>query len=218
MKRTNMIKEIIILLMLLLPIIFMLTVWDKLPEKLPTHWNIRGEVDSYGAKYLFALINAAIYLIFLIIPKIDPRKKNYTIFSTSYYKLRLIFTTFFSLLFIMILYNALYSNVDFEKIFPVAFLFLFAALGNYFGTIRSNYFVGIRTPWTLNNEEVWKKTHLFAGKLFAASGIIGGIICMSLDNPAADYFAIGLITVMVILPVVYSYVYYQKVENKTEEI
>ena len=102
MKRTNMIKEIIILLMLLLPIIFMLTVWDKLPEKLPTHWNIRGEVDSYGAKYLFALINAAIYLIFLIIPKIDPRKKNYTIFSTSYYKLRLIFTTFFSLLFIIL--------------------------------------------------------------------------------------------------------------------
>ena len=96
MNKKNLIKEIVVLVFLLVPIIFMFIVWDKLPEKLPVHWNIKGEIDNYGAKYLYAIINAALYIVFLVIPKIDPRKKNYTIFSVSYYKLRFIITLFFS--------------------------------------------------------------------------------------------------------------------------
>jgi len=216
MNKSNLIKETVILSVLLIPLIIMLVIWNRLPEKLPLHWNINGEIDRDGPKYVFLLLNIGLYLLFLVIPKIDPRKKNYTIFTVSYYKLRLIFTTYFSLFSLVVFYNALYSNVNFEKLFPVTILFLFALLGNYFGTIRSNYFVGIRTPWTLNNDEVWKKTHLLAGRLWVACGIVGGFISWSLNMPFASYFAIGIMVVMVILPVVYSYVYYQRIINVEE--
>jgi uncharacterized membrane protein len=218
MNKKNLIKEIVVLVFLLVPIIFMFIVWDKLPEKLPVHWNIKGEIDNYGAKYLYAIINAALYIVFLVIPKIDPRKKNYTIFSVSYYKLRFIITLFFSLLFFMVMYNALYSYIAFDKIFPVGFLFLFALIGNYFGTIRSNYFIGVRTPWTLNNDEVWKRTHVLAGRLWVYCGIIGGLICLFLNMQLSQYFAVGLIVIMVLVPIIYSYIYYQKVVKRNVEV
>lgn len=214
MNKKNLIKETAILVILLAPIAFMFIVWDKLPEKLPVHWNINGEVDSYGAKYLFAVLNTALYLLFIVIPKIDPRKKNYTIFSVSYYKLRFILTLFFSLFLFVVIYNALYSPVDFEKIIPVGFLFLSAAIGNYFGIIRSNYFIGVRTPWTLNNDEVWKKTHVMAGRLWVYCGITGGLISLFLNMPIVQYFVIGVFIVMLVVPCVYSYVCYSKVVPK----
>ena len=183
---------------------------------MPAHWNIKGDADNYAAKYVFALLNAGLYLLFLIIPKIDPRKKNYTIFSTTYYKFRLIFTLFFSLLFLLVMYNAVYARIDFEKIFPVSFLFLFALLGNYMGTIKSNYFIGIRTPWTLNNDKVWRETHMFAGRIMFFGGIIGGLISFFISNPYSQYFAISVIIIMLLVPIVYSYVYYRKLEASAQ--
>ena len=194
----------------------MLLLWNRLPENLPVHWNIKGDADNYAAKYIFALLNTWLYLLFLIIPKIDPRKKNYTIFSTTYYKLRLIFTLFFSLFFLLVIYNAVYAMIDFEKIIPVSFLFLFALLGNYMGTIRSNYFVGIRTPWTLNNDKVWKETHLFEGKVMFFGGIAGGIISFFINKPYSQYFAFGVIITILLIPVVYSYIYYRKMEASAQ--
>jgi uncharacterized membrane protein len=217
MKKTNFIKESVILILLLAPVVFMLVVWNRLPDNLPLHWDIEGKIDRNGPKYVFALINICLYLLLIVIPKIDPRKKNYTIFSASYYKLRLIFTTFFSLLFFVVLYNAVYSGIEFDKMLPVSCLFLFAAIGNYFGIIRSNYFIGVRTPWTLNNDEVWKKTHLLAARLFVYGGILGGIICLFLDKPYSQCFAIAVFAVLILIPVVYSYVYYQKVVKNNSE-
>lgn len=214
MKKENVIKEIAILVILAAPIIFMLAIWNSLPEKLPVHWNISGEADDYGPRYLIPLLNIGLYLFLLIIPKIDPRKRNYTIFSASYYKLRIILTLFFSILIFLILYDAVYSNIDFGKLFPAGFLFLIAILGNFMATIRSNYFVGVRTPWTLNNEEVWRKTHYLAGKLWFYAGIIGGIIIIFLNKQTAQYFAITILIIIFIIPVIWSYIYYSKIEAK----
>jgi len=216
MEKKNIIKESVILILLFVPILIMLLLWNRLPENLPVHWNIKGDADNYAAKYVFALLNAGLYLLFLIIPKIDPRKKNYTIFSTTYYKFRLIFTLFFSLLFLLVMYNAVYARIDFEKIFPVSFLFLFALLGNYMGTIKSNYFIGIRTPWTLNNDKVWRETHMFAGRIMFFGGIIGGLISFFISNPYSQYFAISVIIIMLLVPIVYSYVYYRKLEASAQ--
>lgn len=216
MEKKNIIKESVILILLFVPILIMFLLWNKLPDKLPSHWNIEGQADSYSVKYLFAVINTGLYLLFLVIPKIDPRKKNYTIFSITYYKLRLIFTLFFSLFFLLVMYNAVYARIDFEKLFPVSFLFLFALLGNYMGTIKSNYFIGIRTPWTLNNDKVWRETHLFAGKIMFFGGIAGGIISFLINSPYSQYFAIAVIMVILFVPVIYSYIYYRKLEASAQ--
>ncbi|RPI13174.1 MAG: DUF1648 domain-containing protein [Ignavibacteriae bacterium] len=216
MKKENIIKELIILIILAAPVVYMLFVWNSLPEQLPIHWNFAGEVDDYGPKYLFPLLNIGLYLLFIILPKIDPRKKNYTIFSSTYYKLRLILTVFFSMLLLLVIYSLLYSNIDFGKIFPAGFMFLIAILGNFMSTIRSNYFIGIRTPWTLNNEEVWRKTHYLAGKLWFYSGLLGGIIILFLDKQTAQYFAIALLILLLLVPSAYSYIYYTKETAKNE--
>lgn len=194
----------------------MFSLGNKLPDNLPTHWNIKGEVDSYGSKYIFAVLNIALYLLLLIVPRIDPRKKNYTVFSSTYYKLRLILTLFFSLFYLLVIYNAVYARVDFEKIIPISILFLLALIGNYLSTVRSNYFVGIRTPWTLNNEKVWKQTHLFGGKVMFFGGIIGGIISMFMSTPYSQYFAFALMIILLLVVTVYSYIFYRKLESRNE--
>ena len=216
MEKKNIIKESIILFVLLVPVLIMFLLWNKLPDNLPIHWNIKGEADNYDSKYLFAIINTGLYLLFLVLPKIDPRKKNYTIFSSTYYKLRLILTLFLSLFFLFVMYNAVYARVDFEKIFPISILFLLALLGNYMSTVRSNYFVGIRTPWTLNNEKVWKETHLLGGRLMFFGGIIGGIISIFISKPYSQYFAFSIIVIMLLVPMVFSFIYYKKLESGNE--
>jgi uncharacterized membrane protein len=216
MKKNNLIKEFIILVILSAPIIYMFTVWNSLPEKLPVHWNISGEIDNYGPRYLFPLLNIGLYLFLLVVPNIDPRKKNYTIFSATYYKLRVILTLFFSLLLFLVIYNSIYSNIDFGKLIPAGFLFLIALLGNYMATIRSNYFFGIRTPWTLNNDEVWRKTHFMAGKLWFYAGLSGGIIIIFLNKQTAQYFAIAILVLLLLIPVIFSYSFYSKIKLKND--
>lgn len=216
MNKNNLIKEITILSILILPVIFMLMVWNLLPDKLPVHWNISGEIDSYGPNYVIPLLNTGLYLLLLLIPKIDPRKNNYTIFSSTYYKLRIILTLFFSILLILIIYDAIYSKVDFGKLMPAGFMFLFALLGNFMATIRPNYFLGVRTPWTLNNDEVWRRTHYMAGKLWFYLGIISGLLIIFLDKKTGQYFAVTVLAVILVVPVVYSYIQYSKLNTNSK--
>lgn len=213
MKNKNIIKEFVILVLLLLPIIFMFFVWNRLPDYLPTHWNIKGEIDGYGPKYFYPLLNIFIYIVFIIIPKIDPRKRNYTIFSATFYKLRLILVLFASLFFSLVMINSLYTTIQFDKLLPAGILFLFSVIGNYLSTVRSNWFIGIRTPWTLDNEEVWKQTHIFAGRLFFFGGIAGATITLFLPKPVSYYFAILCILSLSIITALYSYFYFRKLEK-----
>jgi len=212
--KINFLKESLILAIIFLPIIFMLAVWNKLPDSIPTHWNLKGEVDGWGPKYMYALIAVGMYVLFLIIPKIDPRKRNYTFFSATYYKLRLILMLFISLLSSLVMFDLLYVRVDFTKLLPASILFLLALIGNYLTTVRSNFFIGIRTPWTLDNEEVWRKTHLVGGRLWFFGGIAGGILTLILPYPASQYFAIGVVGCIVLTPLVYSYFSFRKLEKR----
>ena len=211
--RKQSIKESAILVILFAPVVFMLFVWNKLPESLPVHWNIRGEIDGYGPKYLFPLMSIALYVIFIMIPKIDPRKRNYTIFSATYYKLRLILTLFMSMFISVVIINSLYVRIQFERLIPASVLLLLAAIGNYLGTVRSNFFIGIRTPWTLDNEEVWRKTHLLGGRIWFFGGITGALAALFFPHPFSEYFALGCVVLMVIVPVLYSYFCFRNLEK-----
>ena len=98
----------------------------------------------------------------------------------------------------------------------VLFGVFFAALGNYFQTIRPNYFIGIRTPWTLENEQVWRETHQLGGKI----SMIGGLLMMPLYFVSNQYFQafafIALVIVIALVPVVYSYIRYRAISNNTK--
>ena len=131
-------KEAPFWLIMLAPVVYMFLVWDRLPDELPSHWNIRGEVDGYSPAWVLPLMNLGIYLLLLVLPKFDPRKKNYDIFSSSYYKIRLGVTTFLSLILALLIAVAQGANLPVPRLILICVLLLFAFLGNYLGTVRPN--------------------------------------------------------------------------------
>ena len=202
-------------LILLLPFIYSLIVWNKVPERIPTHFNVKGEPDDYSGKalalLLLPLMNLLIYLILFFIPRIDPRKKNYEAFGQSYQNIRLLIHLFFMGIFIFITQTTSLGQSLQLNVFLSCMLLFFALLGNYMRTVRSNFFVGIRTPWTLSNDVVWRKTHELGGRIWFYSGIALAVVVFFLPQIAAAIVMGSGVFLMVMIPVVYSYFEYRKI-------
>jgi uncharacterized membrane protein len=197
-------KEIPFLLIAVLPFIYLAFIWNNLPEKVPMHWNGSGEIDRYGDKkelvLMLFLLTGITYFVFLVIPKIDPKQKLQNM-GNKLNNLRLILGIFMSALALGIVYSTQQKSSNPGFLFVITGL-LFTFLGNYFKTIKPNYFIGIRTPWTLENEEVWKKTHELGGKLW----FVGGLLMAStfvLPNTIQFYTFMGITAVITIVPIVY---------------
>jgi len=207
-------KEIPYLLIALLPFAYLIYIWPSLPQKVPMHWNGSGEIDRWGDKsetiILPFLMSGLVYFIFLVIPKIDPKGKLQNM-GNKLNDFRLALSCFMCILSIYILYSIKTNNADPKILFPLLGL-LFAFLGNYMKTMKPNYFIGFRTPWTLENEEVWKKTHKLGGSLW----FIGGLLMMLtflLHGKTQFYTFIGITAVISIIPIIYSYIEFQKIKN-----
>ena len=208
-------KEIPFLAIALIPFVYLIYIWNRLPEKVPMHWNGAGEIDRYGDKkellvMLFMLVGIT-YFVFLIIPSIDPKQKLQNM-GNKLNNLRMILTLFMSGLAVCILYSVQQKSSNPGFVFAIIGL-LFAFLGNYFKTIKPNYFIGIRTPWTLENEEVWKKTHLMGGKLWFVGGLLMALTFL-LPNEMQLYTFLGITAVITIVPIVYSYLEFKKIKNQ----
>ena len=208
-------REFPIVIILIAPIIYLIAVWNQLPDQLPIHWNLKGEVDDYGPKYLMALLNIGLYLLLLLLPKIDPRKKNYDNFSSTYFKLRLMLVLFFSSITAVIISKSIGFDIDLDRIVIIGVILLLMTFGNYMGTIKPNWFIGIRVPWTMENETVWKKTHLMAGKLWFWLGLALLIPSFFLSKQLLNIGLIVVVSIMTIIPIAYSYIIFQKMK-KTE--
>ena len=208
-------KEIPFLAIALIPFAYLIYIWNRLPEKVPMHWNGAGEIDRYGDKkellvMLFMLVGIT-YFVFLIIPSIDPKQKLQNM-GNKLNNLRMILTLFMSGLAVFTLYSVQQKNSNPGFVFAIIGL-LFAFLGNYFKTIKPNYFIGIRTPWTLENEEVWKKTHELGGKLWFVGGLLMALTFV-LPNEMQLYTFLGITAVITIVPIVYSYLEFKKIKNQ----
>jgi uncharacterized membrane protein len=206
-------KDWYILLVILSPFAFVLPTWNIFPDTIATQFDAGGNPIGYSSK-AFALllvpaVNLIIYPILLVLPRIDPRKRNYEMFNDKYRIIRVVLHTFYTLVFGLLCAYALGYKFDMGMIIIYAVLLLFLILGNYLGNIRSNYFIGIRTPWTLSNEEVWRKTHRFTAKLWVAVSLIAMIIYPVVPKHAAT--VVVFMMVMALVPVIYSYVIWKKV-------
>ena len=208
-------KEIPFIAVALLPFVYLAYIWNELPKEVPMHWNASGEIDRWGDKselfMMLFMLTGITYFVFLIIPYIDPKQKLQNM-GNKLNNLRLILGLFMSALAIYILYSVQQKTSNPVLIFPLIGL-LFAFLGNYFKTIKPNYFIGIRTPWTLENEEVWKKTHLMGGKLWFVGGLLMALTFV-LPNEIQLYTFLGITAVITIVPIVYSYLEFKKIKNQ----
>ncbi|MCB0464079.1 MAG: SdpI family protein [Aequorivita sp.] len=209
-------KELPILAIVLLPFIYLVYVWNELPNKVPMHWNIKGEIDRYGDKSEMIIIPFIlplfVYLIFLVVPKIDPKNKLNKM-GGKLQAIKFLLTTFMSIFALFIIYTA--KNQSFSNPNYIVLLIgvLFIILGNYFKTIKPNYFIGIRTPWTLENETIWKATHKLGGKIWFVGGTLIVVFSLILDK-SLNFMIFMIITGLItIIPIVHSYLMYKKVRK-----
>lgn len=193
-----------------------LVLYPSFPEQVASHWNANGEVDGYMSKFsgifLFGFIMAGMLLVYFFIPRFDPLKKNIDSFRPAYNSFWIWMFVFFAYIFgLSMLWNIGY-RFNFTKAIVPAMSVLFYVIGAVLEKSKRNYFMGIRTPWTLSSDVVWDKTHKLGGKLFKIAGLVSLL----------GMFTHGLYTILVIIiPVVlvsvatmiYSYFEYKKIES-----
>jgi len=151
-------------------------VYPSLPERIPTHWNFAGEVDGWSPRawgaWMMPVMMVFVWALTRFLPAIDPRRKNYEKFSGAFEGIILSVMVFMLVLHGITLAAALGYPLAMELVVPVGVGILFIVIGNLLPRARSNWFVGIRTPWTLSSDRVWEKTHRVGGKLFVLGGIL----------------------------------------------
>jgi uncharacterized membrane protein len=211
----NLKKELPLIGIVLLPFVYLAYIWNQLPAQVPMHYNIEGEIDRYGNKSELILIpimtSLLIYLIFLAVPYIDPKKQIQKM-GGKYDALKFIITTFMSILALFIIYTAKNQTLTDPDYILLGCGVLFLILGNYFKTLKANYFIGIRTPWTLESESVWKATHKLAGKIWFLGGLLIILSCLILDGKTNFIVFMCITAIMVLVPVLYSYLLFRKQE------
>ena len=211
-------KESIFLLFIVLPFAYLATIWKDLQLQIPTHFDLssnpNGWSDKNGLLALLAELNLGIYIIMLLIPKFDPKNKIKQM-GEKYFSFRLLMTIFISLLSIYILYTGASKKINTNLMFALIGA-LFAVMGNYFQALKPNYFIGIRTPWTLESPDIWKKTHRLAGRLWMVGGVLIIIISFIIKNNLALGITFGSITaVITLIPLIYSFTEFQKTHLKS---
>lgn len=206
-------KHVLPLTMIGLVLLAWVIAYPKLPEQVPIHWNFNGEANGFASKIsaLFSTLGIMIllYVSMAFLPKVDPRKINYKYFSKSYHIMLNVILGVLFVINIMMLANAVGYDVPIGSIGPLVVGIIFMVLGNYMPQVRSNFFIGIRTPWTLSNDEVWKKTHRAASKIFFFGGLI---MILTTFTPAfwKEVILFVVIAVTIIAPYLYSYLLYRR--------
>jgi uncharacterized membrane protein len=192
--------------------------WPHVPERMPIHWNMQGEVDGYGGKFagllLLPLLAVGLYLLLLFIPRLDPAYQNYVQFAGAYLAMRFAMLLFLAVIFGGIVLAAMGYRVPIVSVVAWSIAGLFALLGSVMQRIRPNWLVGVRTPWTLCSELSWTKTHRLAGWLFY---LIAAMMVAWGAMPIAAMFVITMTTlgVSVLALVVYSYRVYCDDPNRS---
>ncbi|HET7308287.1 MAG TPA: SdpI family protein [Gammaproteobacteria bacterium] len=192
--------------------------YPSLPDPVPSHWNAAGEADDYMAKpwgaFITPLFMLGTWIVLAALPKISPRGYRLDQFIGVYGIVTLAILVTILIVVIVTLLAAAGAQLDLTRIVFIVVGGLFVVLGNYMGKMRKNFFVGIRTPWTLASDEVWVRTHRLGGWLFVLAGfaiIVVGILKLA---PWAFMAAIGGAA---LIPAIYSYFAYRQVEQRRSQ-
>lgn len=193
-------------------------VYPSLPDRVPTHWNMAGEVDDWSGRmsgaWMIPIVLVAMWALLRLLPAIDPRGSNYVKFGGAFEAIIVSVMLFMLGVHVIILRAGLGYPVAAERVMPVGVGILLVVIGNLLPRARPNWFVGIRTPWTLSSDRVWEKTHRVGGRLF----VIGGILIAAAGLLASDWmhWVLGVvIATCSIVVVVYSYVEWRREKSAT---
>jgi uncharacterized membrane protein len=212
--RTERVINLLSLGLVVLAFALVAAVYDRLPEHVPTHWNINGAVDARMAKpwgpFLLPLTMAGVFVLLRILPRISPRGYEMDPFRPAYGAMQLAILGLLFAVSVSQLLTSLGWVVSMNQVASVGMGVLLVIIGNFMGKVTTNFFAGIRTPWTLADPEVWLRTHRFAGKVLVFAGLV--VAVAGLLGADMRLMAAGVI-VAALLPAVYSYVIYQRLER-----
>ena len=217
----NIVLRRLIWLIMLLPAVYLAIVWRQIPQTVPIHFDLKGNVDEYGTKNELLIMTAVltgmnmlVYLAILNVYKIDPKKyaaQN----KERLQRIGFSISVYLAAISAMIIYVISTNHVNLTMKFVfVAMGLLFALIGNNMYNLKPNYFAGMRLPWTLENEDNWRATHHLAGRLWFFGGFIIALLAFLLNEQWAIYSTFIIVAVLVLIPVVYSYRFYRNQSKK----
>ncbi|WP_304507661.1 SdpI family protein [Anaerotignum sp.] len=206
-------KQIAIYFFAVLPFIMVSLVYQKLPDLVPMQWQA-GKGVRYDEKwqlFILAVLCFGMGVFMPLLAKIDPRRKNYEKFYPVYENFIILMEIFMSLMMAIIISESFYpGRIPVGRVVCGGVGLLFVFFGNLMPKVKSNFFTGVKTPWALSSETVWNKTQRLGGKLFFFGGILMVIGALFVPIVFMPYVVGGLLGVIVLLPTVMSYVWYQK--------
>jgi uncharacterized membrane protein len=192
--------------------------YGRLPNPLPIHWNAEGVANRFTPKpwgpFVFPLLMAGLWLVLAILPRISPKGFGIEPFARSYGVLKTVLLGFLLLLATDVFATAMGGAVLHQQWVFFGLGMLCVIIGNYLGKVSRNFFVGIRTPWTLADEEVWLGTHRLAGKTVMLGGALTGALGLLLRGPAST-FAVVPVVAGWLVPSVYSYFLYRRLRGSS---
>lgn len=217
--KINFKREIFYWLLCLVPYLFLGWVYNSLPETVPTHFGISGKADGWSSKvslwFMPASLSLMIYLLLLFLPRIDPKQRLQQQ-AGKFEKIRFVVLLFITAIACATTYMSYKQEVGHAGKFLFAGIGLFfAVLGNFFPALKPNYFIGIRSPWALESEVVWKKTHQLAGKIWVAAGLLLAFLPFILNNETlmSDIFLVVTLTIA-FFPFIYSFIIWRQEKKK----
>jgi uncharacterized membrane protein len=190
-----------------------LLAWAHLPASIPVHWNIDGEADGYGPKaavFLFSGMIAALTALWALLPGVSPRGYDVERFGPTWWRCGLLVNALLGYIGALVLVQALGLPLAMDRFISGGIAVLIVLLGNVLGKVRSNFWLGVRTPWTLASERVWYATHRLAGKTMVIGGLLA-LACVLAGLPAR--WATWAVLAGALLPVPYSLLYYKRLER-----
>ncbi len=217
--KKNTFEWLLVILLLTCPFGYLYSIYNSLPQTIPIHFNFEGKADGYGDKstlifttIMMSCVGIGVYFLVKYANKIDPKKAAGQS-PELLKKIALSVLLFLSLIQLTIIHSSIAKQFDGAKlIFPAVGIFL-AVLGNFMHSIKPNYFIGFRIPWTLENEDNWRKTHFLVSKVWVVGGILMALFPL-LTSPIIGIIAFSIILLtMIVVPIVYSYQLYKKQNN-----
>ena len=202
------------LLSILLPLALVAVLYARLPDQVPMHWGIDGTVNRYGSKnelWLLAALGPVFALLFQFLPRLDPKKRSYEKFQRYYEAFALVIEAFLTAMMGLALLEILRpGTVSMGRVVCVLVGVLFLFVGNMMGKVKPNFFMGIRTPWTLSDPDVWNRTHRLGGGLFFLAGLVTMLSALLLPEAVTFWVVMAGVAAAALIPAVMSYLWYRR--------
>ena len=197
---------------------FSLAVYSRLPDQVATHFNTSGAPDGWSSRS-FAAFGMPLLMFFMMgllnaLPRVLPRRENFERFSETYWTIITIVMAFISAMHVVVLGVALGWPVDVTTFVLLGVGAIFIVLGNLMPRVKSNWVLGIRTPWTLDSETVWRETHRVGGRTMVLGGIVT-MIAAFLPQTIKPWVALGALMLGSFVPAVYSYIVWRREKRAT---